>query len=112
MLQKGAMAGAFFETFVISEIIKSYYNCGLLDLPLYFYRDKDGNEIDLLIEKDGGLYPIEIKKNADPQKEDIAAFRMLGNIPGMTRKPGGVVCMYDNLITLAGEDKTIPIFFI
>lgn len=112
VLQNGAMAGAFFETFVISEVIKSYYNSGLLDLPLYFYRDKDGNEIDLIIEQNGGLYPIEIKKNADPRKEDISAFRVLDKIPGMTRNPGGVVCLYDNLITLKGEDKIIPISFI
>jgi predicted AAA+ superfamily ATPase len=112
VLQNGAMAGAFFETFVISEIIKSYYNCGLLDLPLYFYRDKDGNEIDLIIEQNGGLYPTEIKKHAEPRKDDIAAFRVLDKISGMTRKPGGVVCMYDNLITLQGEDKVIPICFL
>ena len=112
VLQNGAMAGAFFETFVISEIIKSYYNCGLLDLPLYFYRDKDGIEIDLLIEQNGGLYPIEIKKNADPRKEDISAFRVLDTISGIIRKPGGVVCMYDNLITLKGEDKIIPICYL
>jgi predicted AAA+ superfamily ATPase len=112
VLQNGAMAGAFFETFVIAEIIKSYYNRGLLDLPLYFYRDKDGNEIDLIIEQNGGLYPIEIKKNADPRKEDIAAFRMLDKISGMTRKPGGVICMYDNLITLKDNDRVIPIRFL
>jgi len=112
VLQNGAMAGAFFETFVISEIIKSYYNCGLLDLPLYFYRDKDGNEIDLIIEQNGGLYPIEIKKHADPRKEDIAAFSVLDKISGVTRNSGGVVCMYEKLITLKAEDKVIPVSFL
>jgi len=56
----GAMNGALFETFVISEIMKSYYNAGRRP-PVYFYRDRDGNEIDLLIEENGTLYPIEIK---------------------------------------------------
>lgn len=78
VLKNGAMAGAFFESFVISEIIKSYYNKGILELPIYFYRDKDMNEIDLLIEENGTLYPIEIKKHADPQKKDVAAFSLLG----------------------------------
>ena len=50
VLKNGAMAGAFFESFVVSEIIKSYYNKGILEPPIYFYRDKDMNEIDLLIE--------------------------------------------------------------
>lgn len=59
------MAGAFFESFIVSEIIKSYYNKGIQELPIYFYRNKDMNEIDLLIESNGTLYPIEIKKHAD-----------------------------------------------
>jgi predicted AAA+ superfamily ATPase len=58
VLKNGAMAGAFFETFVLAEIIKSYTNQGILDLPFYFYRDKNMNEIDLLIEENGTLYPI------------------------------------------------------
>jgi predicted AAA+ superfamily ATPase len=62
VLKNGAMAGAFFETFVISEIIKSYCNKGVLEPPLYFYRDKNMNEIDLLIEDNGTLYPLEMKK--------------------------------------------------
>ena len=109
VLKTGAMAGAFFETFVISEIIKSYCNMGILDLPLYFYRDRDGNEIDLLIEDSGSLYPIEIKKHADPDKSDVAGFKLLDKIPNIKRGQGGLVCLYDNLTTLQGNDKVIPI---
>jgi predicted AAA+ superfamily ATPase len=109
VLKNGAMAGAFFETFVVAEIIRSYSNNGVLELPLYFYRDRDGNEIDLLIEDSGMLYPIEIKKHADPDKSDVAKFYLLDKIPNMKRGPGGVVCLYDNLVTLAGNDRVIPI---
>ena len=112
VLKNGAMAGAFFESFVISEIIKSYYNKGILELPIYFYRDRDMNEIDLLIEENGTLYPIEIKKHADPQKNDVDAFSLLDKIPGIKRGPGGVVCLYDRLITLRGEDRVIPINYL
>ncbi len=112
VLKNGAMAGAFFENFVISEIIKSYYNRGILELPLYFYRDKDMNEIDLLIEENGTLYPIEMKKHADPHKKDIEAFDLLDKIPGIKRGPGGVVCLYDKLITLRGADRVIPVNFL
>ena len=112
VLKNGAMAGAFFESFVVSEIVKSYYNRGILDLPLYFYRDKDKNEIDLLIEENGILYPIEMKKHADPRKKDVEAFSLLDKIPGIKRGPGGVVCLYDKLITLRGEDRVIPINFL
>lgn len=112
VLKNGAMAGAFFESFVVAEIIKSYYNRGILDLPLYFYRDKDMNEIDLLIEDSGTLYPLEIKKHADPQKSDLAAFAVLDKIPNMKRGSGGVICLYDNLITLKDEDRVIPIKYL
>ena len=112
VLKNGAMAGAFFESFVISEIIKSYYNKGIVDPPLYFYRDKDMNEIDLLIEDGGTLYPLEMKKHADPQKKDLEAFAVIDKIPGVQRGPGGVICLYDNLITLKGSDRVIPVKYL
>lgn len=112
VLKNGAMAGAFFESFVISEIIKSYYNKGIIDPPLYFYRDKDMNEIDLLIEDGGSLYPLEMKKHADPQKKDIAAFAVLDKIPNMKRGGGGVICLYDDLLTLKGNDRVIPVKYL
>ena len=112
VLKNGAMAGAFFESFVISEIIKGYYNKGIVDPPLYFYRDKDMNEIDLVIEENGTLYPLEIKKHADPQKKDLDAFDLLGKIPGVNRGSGGVICLYDRLVTLRGNDRAIPINYL
>ncbi len=112
VLKNGAMAGAFFETFVIAEIIKSYWNTGVLELPLYFYRDKNMNEIDLLILHNGVLYPLEIKKNADPHKGDIAAFGLLDRIPNVKRGCGGVICLYDHLITLQDQDRVIPVRYI
>ena len=112
VLKNGAMAGAFFESFVISEIIKSYYNRGIVDPPLYFYRDKDMNEIDLLIEQNGTLYPLEMKKHADPHKRDVSAFAVLDKIPDIKRGAGGVVCLYDNIITLKGDDRVIPVQYL
>lgn len=112
VLKNGAMAGAFFESFVISEIIKSYYNKGILEPPLYFYRDKDMNEIDLLIEENGVLHPIEMKKHADPVKRDIDTFALLDKIPGIQRGSGGVVCLYDKPVTLRGVDKVIPVNYL
>ena len=76
-LQHDAMSGAFFESWVMSEIVSSYYNKGILEPPLWFYKDKDKKEIDLLIERDGTLYPIEIKKHSDPAAKDISAFKVL-----------------------------------
>ena len=85
---------------------------GILELPIYFYRDKDMCEIDLLIEDSGTLYPLEMKKHADPSKKDIDAFSVLDKIAGVKRGPGGVICLYDKLVTLQGNDKIIPVCYL
>ena len=112
VLQHGAMAGAFFESFVVAEILKSYANSGVLDPPLYFYRDKEQNEIDLLIARDQTLYPLEIKKYADPKASDVKAFAVLDAIPGVTRGPGGLICLYERPVPLKGEDMVIPLTYV
>ena len=112
VLKSGAMAGAFFESFVISEIIKSYYNRGILEPPIYFYRDKEMNEIDLIIENAGKLHPIEIKKHADPARKDVEAFDLLDRIGGARRGSGGVICLYDNMVTLKGDERVIPVQYL
>jgi predicted AAA+ superfamily ATPase len=110
-LSCGAMSGAYFETFVITQIIKSYTNAGK-EAPLYFYRDRDGKEIDLLIWKNGTLYPIEIKKHANPQARDITGFSAIEKIKDCKRGNGGIICMYEDLLPLKGEDRIIPLGFI
>lgn len=78
----------FFETFVMAEILKSYYNAGITEPPVYYYRDRDGREIDLLIVQDGVVHPLEIKKTANPDKGDISAFGLLDNLARTTILPG------------------------
>lgn len=106
VLEAGNMAGNFFENFVIVEIIKSYYNSGELRPPIYFYRDKDKKEIDLIIEQNGKLYPVEIKKSANPNKNMITNFNVLEKIGNVGE--GAVICMYDNIIKLDEKNKAIP----
>ena len=104
------MAGEFFEAFVLSEIIKSYYNQGILEPPLYFYRNKDQKEIDIIIEENGILYPLEIKKHADPGIHDFDNLKMADRFG--VRGPGGVICMYDRLLTMRDQDKVIPVNYL
>ena len=111
-LRNGAMAGAFFESWVVSEIVAGYHNAGVLEPPLWFYRDKDAREIDLLIEANGVLHPIEIKKHADPRREDVAAFALLDGLSGIVRGSGGLVCPYEALVTLKGKDRVIPLGYL
>ncbi|MDR1895036.1 MAG: ATP-binding protein [Spirochaetales bacterium] len=108
VLRNGHMGGAFFETFVIIEILKSYANQGR-EAPLYYYRDRDGREIDLLIWQKGKLYPIEIKKHANPGIDDIKHFSALASIANIERGSGGVICMYKELASLTAMDKIIPL---
>ncbi|HDQ25847.1 MAG TPA: ATP-binding protein [bacterium] len=111
-LEAGAMSGAFFETFVIAEIIKSYYNAGISEPPLYYYRDKDGREIDLIIEGDGVLHPVEIKKTSNPAVEDIRYFTALDKYTEMKRGSGGIICNYGNFLRLTGKDSIIPVSYL
>jgi predicted AAA+ superfamily ATPase len=107
-LCRGAQSGAFFETFVISEIIKSYINSGI-QAPLYYYRDKEQREIDLLIWRNGRLYPLEIKMTSNPEKKHIRAFHVLDDLPGpYKRGEGGLICCYDKLLSLGTGDRAIP----
>lgn len=105
-LEAGAMSGAFFETFVVSEIMKSWLNAGKKP-PVYYYRDKDRNEIDLILEADGKLHPVEIKKSANPGKDAIAAFRVLSDA-GKSVGQGGVVCCATEYLPLDAENSIVP----
>ena len=94
-LENGAMDGAFFETYVVSEIVKSYYNAGK-PVDLFYYRDIDKKEIDLLIVEGDKMYPIDIKKGKEPSKPD-KNFGVLQQFK-MDVQPGIILCMSDELI--------------
>lgn len=94
-LENGAMDGAFLETHVVTEIVKSYYNAGK-PVDLFYYRDIDKKEIDLLIAEGDKIYPIEIKKSKEPSKPD-KNFGVLAQFK-MDVQPGIILCMSDELI--------------
>lgn len=106
VIQKGAMNGAFFETFVISEILKSYRHNGERPL-IYWYRDKQQKEIDLLIEKDGRLHPIEIKLTSNPNKSMIKNFDILEEIT-----QGALICTKEKDMLLTEDVSIIPVSYI
>jgi predicted AAA+ superfamily ATPase len=89
-LEIGIASGAFFETFVVSEIIKSYKH-NAVSADLYYYRDSDKNEIDLLIYKDGQFYPIEIKKTSTPTSDDTKVFKTFSKIENISH--GNLICL-------------------
>lgn len=113
-MQSGAMAGAFFETYAISEIIKSFANNGE-DAPIYFYRDKDKVEIDLLIEENNTLYPIEIKKTASPNNADAKNFSITRRIKNVHSGQSIILCNCDTVVSVKGSDVpalAVPLEFV
>jgi len=109
-LEVSAMSGAFFETFVVSEIIKSYLNAGKRP-PVFYYRDSDQKEIDLIIENDGKLQPIEIKKSANPKKNASRHFSVLEKV-GKEITEGSIICMSEDLSPLSKGVWAVPVWLI
>ena len=107
-LSSGAMNGAIFETFVVSEIIKSYKHNGLSP-SLYFYRDSNKVEIDLLIVQNGIFYPVEIKRTANPNNKMVKNFKVLENI-GKKTGYGSLICLTDAVLPLSTTANAISIW--
>lgn len=117
-LANGAMSGAFFETFVISEILKSYSNRGIdYRYCVSYYRGRDKkktseNEIDLIIEENGTLYPVEIKRSSKVIADQTSAFSVLDGIPDKKRGMGAVICMCPQPGVLRENILQLPVWYI
>lgn len=125
-LKNGAMAGAMFETFVVNEILKSYSNEGInYDFNVFYYNGKDkkkrkangeeievDGEIDLIIQENGILYPIEIKMSTSPKAEMASAFDILDGIPDKKRGMGTIICLYEKKLFLRENLIALPIEYI
>ncbi|MQN01482.1 MAG: ATP-binding protein [Lachnospiraceae bacterium] len=117
-LKNSAVAGSMFETFVVSEILKSYSNEGRdYQFQIFYYRGKDKstageNEIDLIIEENGVLYPVEIKMTGNPKASMGSANSILDKIPGKKRGMGVILCMVSQKTYLRENLVALPIEFI
>lgn len=109
-LANGAMSGAILEDYVVSEIIKTYMGCGS-EPYIYYYRDKDSKEIDMIIEGDGVLNPIEIKRSSNPGTELIRTFSLLDKAT-IPRDKGAVVCMKPEISAIDRDNYIVPIWTI
>jgi len=108
--ESGAMSGALLENFAISEIIKGYQNAGK-EPYLYFYRDKDAKEIDVIMEGDGKLCPLEIKKTVTPDKRIIRTFGVIDRAP-LEIGTGAVLCMAEQFGAFDRDNLIVPIWMI
>lgn len=110
VLECGAMNGAILENYVVSEIAKTYLNTGREPF-LYYYRDKDAKEIDIVLEQDGVLNPIEIKKTSNPGTELTKVFSLLDKA-SVPRGKGAIVCMKPKVGVVDRDNYVVPIWVI
>lgn len=108
--ESGAMSGALLENYAVSEIMKSYQNVGL-EPYLYFYRDRDAKEIDVILEGDGKLCPLEIKKTAIPDKRLTRIFGVIDKSP-LQLGTGAILCMAEQFSSLDRNNLVVPIWMI
>ena len=109
VLANGAMGGNIFETFVVSEIFKSYLNAGRDINNIFYYRDYDQKEIDLLIKDGNILHPIEVKVSATPQKKMIGNFAVLNNLKEVEIGPGALICMCQEATFIDENNIALPV---
>ncbi|GHV42292.1 ATPase [Synergistales bacterium] len=107
-LMSGAFAGAILETYVVGEILKSYSHNGK-EPSMYLYRDASQNEVDIVLEQDGTLYPIEIKKTANPGLNDYKSFALLQKLNKKVGL-GAIICLQPERIPLSREVVSIPVW--
>ena len=110
ILLNGAINGAILENYTISEIRKSYINAGM-DCLMYYYRARDSKEIDVVIEADGKLHPLEIKKSTRSGTELASTFKVL-DAASVPRGAGAILCLREGLSAVDRQNYIIPIWMI
>ena len=108
--ESGAMSGALLENFTVSEIVKSYQNVGREPF-IHYYRDRDAKEIDVILEGDGKLCPLEIKKTAMPDKRLVRTFNVIDKSP-LKLGNGAVICLADKLSAFDRDNLIVPVWLI
>jgi len=107
-LRNGAQSGAMLETYAFAEILKSYWHNGG-NPNIFFYRDTDQKEVDFVIEKNMTLYPIEVKKTANPNADDCKVFKSL-SVFKKTIGTGAVICLYQKTTSIAKDVISVPVW--
>ena len=110
ILMNGALNGAILENYVVAEIRKIWHN-NAKECLIHYYRDKDANEIDMIIESDDKLYPIEIKKSTNPGTELASAFKILDK-GSMPRGAGAILCLKETMSAIDRDTYIVPVWMV
>lgn len=105
-LMNGAASGHYFENYVIIELVKNF-SYSSVKANLTYYRDSNAKEIDVMVEENGLIHPLEIKKSANPDRREIKKYEIIDKT-NLERSSGGIICMCEEVIPIDGKNCFIP----
>lgn len=105
-LMNGAASGHYFENYVIIELVKNF-SYSSVKANLTYYRDSNAKEIDVMVEENGLIHPLEIKKSANPDRREIKKYEIIDKT-NLERGSGGIICMCEEVIPIDGKNCFIP----
>ena len=105
-LMNGAVSGHYFENYVVMELLK-YFAYAPSKANLTYYRDSNAKEIDIFVEENGVIHPLEIKKSANPDRREVKKYELLDKA-GIERGSGGIICMCEEVIPIDAKNCFIP----
>lgn len=105
-LMNGAASGHYFENYVIIELVKNF-SYSSVKANLTYYRDSNAKEIDVIVEENGLIHPLEIKKSANPDRREIKKYEIIDKT-NLERGSGGIICMCEEVIPIDGKNCFIP----
>lgn len=105
-LRNGAASGHYYENYVVMELVKNYaYSRSKVNIT--YYRDSNAKEIDLFVEENGVIHPLEIKKSASPDRREVKKYSVIDKA-SLARGNGGIICMCEEPIPIDAENCFIP----
>lgn len=105
-LMNGAASGHYFENYVVIELLKNFAYAPS-GVNLTYYRDSNAKEIDVFVEENGIIHPLEIKKSANPDRREVKKYELLDKVK-LERDNGGIVCMCEEVIPIDAKNCFIP----
>lgn len=105
-LMNGAASGHYYENYVVMELVKTYAY-SKVKANLSYYRDANAKEIDVFIEENDTIHPIEIKKSASPDRRETGKYSVIDKA-SLKRGNGGIICMCEEVLPIDNLNCFIP----
>lgn len=106
VLLNGAASGHYYENYVVMELVRNY-KYSRTKANLTYYRDSNAKEIDLFVEVNNTIHPLEIKKSASPDRREVKKYETIDKAE-LLRGAGGIVCMCEEPMPIDEMNCFIP----